>query len=158
MMGCLLRQVAFGAVGTIGEIRNAFEKSRQRGGKGLRLPEMAKLFIKTISSLQRVFICVDAMDELLPQPRSEFLRQLRQIIQEAPNTRLFLTARHHIYVELDNHLPKGAPIIHIVPDKGDITRYLSQKIDDDYARDPHLMPTNLKNDIMKTMLEMTSEM
>jgi len=96
MIGGILRQVALGAVGNIGEIQHAFEKSKQGGGKGLRMPEMLELFVKTIGSLKRVYICIDTMDELVPQHRSEFLRALRQIIQEAPNTCLFLTGRPHI--------------------------------------------------------------
>jgi len=157
MIGSLLSQVALGAVGNIGEIQNAFEKSKQGGGKGLRLPGMVKLFVETICSLKRVYICVDAMDELLPQHRSEFLRALPLIIRRAPNTRLFLTGRPHIRGELDKHLAKGAYTIHIVPDQGDISRYLSQRMDNDDDQDPGLTE-NLRNDIMKTMLENGSEM
>ena len=142
----------------VGEIRNAFEESKKEGGKGLRLPEMLELFVKTIGSLERVYICIDAMDELVPQHRSEFLRALRQIAQEAPNTRLFLTGRPHIRMELDKHLTKGAYIIHIVPDQGDIAKHLNRKMDDDGDGDPDLMTENLKNDIMRTMLEKASEM
>ena len=108
MIGGLLRQVALGAVGNVGEIEHAFEKSRQKGGKGHQLPEMLELFVKTIGSLERVYICIDAMDELVPQYRSEFPRALRQTIQEAPNMRLFLTGRPHIRGELDNYLTKEA--------------------------------------------------
>ena len=158
MIGSLLRQIALGAMGIIGEIQNAFKKSGQGGEKGLRLPEMRELFVKTISSLDRVYICVDAMDELLPQHRSEFLRTLKQIIQEVPNTRLFLTGRPHIRGELDKHLTRGAHTIQIVPDQGDIALYLNRKMEDDDDRDPDLMTENLKNDIMKTMLEKASEM
>ena len=158
LVGGLLRHIALGGVGNVGEIQNAFEKSKQGGGKGLRLPEMLDLFVKTISSLERVYICVDAMDELLPQHRSEFLRGLQRIIQEASNTRLFVTGRPHIRVELDKHLTKEAYTIHIVPDQGDIARYLSRKMDDDDSRDPDLMTESLKNDIMKIMLEKFSEM
>jgi len=148
MIGSLLRQIALGAVGIVGEIQNAFDKSRQGGGKGLRLVEMRELFVKTIGSYERVYICVDAMDELLPQHRSEFLRALQQIIQEAPNTRLLLTGRPHIRGELDKHLARGAHTIEIVPDQGDIARYLSQKMDDDDNRNPDLMTENLKGDII----------
>ena len=157
-LGSLLGQIALGAVGAVDEIKNAFEKSRRGGGKGLRLPEMQKLFVKTIAPLERVYICADAMDELVPQHRSEFLRTLRQIIQEAPKTRLFLTGRPHICGELEKHLTKGACIIHILPDQGDIAKYLSQKMDDDDDRDPDLMTENLRNNIMETMLEKASEM
>jgi len=158
MIGGLLRQAALGAVGNIGEIQQAFEKSKQGGRKGLRMPAMLELFVKTIGSLKRVYICIDAMDELVPQHRSEFLRALRQIIQEAPNIRLFLTGRPHIREELDRHLRVGAYTIRIVPRQGDIGRYLTRKMDADDARDPDLMTDNLKNDIMKTLLEKASDM
>jgi len=158
MIGSLLRQLALGAVGTVVEIKDAFEKSRQGGGKSLRLPEMLGLFVKTISSCDRVYVCVDAIDELVPQYRPEFLRALQQLIQEAPNMRLFLTGRPHIRGALDKHLTKGAFIIHIVPDQEDIGKYLRRKIDDDDDHDPDLMTEDLKNDIMKTMLEKASEM
>ena len=151
MIGSLLRQIALRAVG----IQDAFDRS---GGKGLRLLEMRELFVKTIDSYERVYICVDAVDELLPQHRSEFLRALKHIIQEAPNTRLFLTGRPHIRGELDKHLTRGAHTMQIVPDQGDIARYLSRKMDEDDDRDPDLMTENLKNDIMETMMEKTSEM
>jgi len=158
MIGGLLRQIAFGPVGIVGEIQNAFNRSRQGGGKGLRLQEMLGLFVKIIGSLERVYICIDAMDELVPEHRSESLRALRQITREAPNTRLFITGRPHIRGELDNHLTKGVYAIHIVPDQGDIARYLNRKMDDAGARDPDLMTENLKTDIMKTMLEKASGM
>ena len=158
MIGSLLRHIALGAVGNVDEIRKSFEKSRQGGGDGLRLSEMLELFVKTMSCLERVYICVDAIDELLPQHRSEFLRALQQIIQEAPNTRLFVTGRPHIRAELDKYLTKGAYTIHIVPDQEDIARYLTQKMDDDDARDPDLMTENLRNDITKIMLEKASDM
>ena len=45
-----------------------------------------------------------------------------------------------------------------MPDQGDITRYLSRKIDDDDARDPDLMTENLKDDIVRTILEKSPEM
>jgi len=157
MIGSLLSQVASRAMQIPVEIQSAFE-SKERGGQTLRLPDMLKLFAKTISSIERVYICFDGVDELLPQNRSELLRALRQLSQDAPNSRLFLTGRSYIRGELDKHLTKGAYIIHIVPDRGDIARYVSRKIDDDDDRNPDLMPNDLKHDILKIMLEKTSEM
>jgi len=140
------------------EIRRTFEQ-KQRGRQALRLPDMLKLFVKTVSSIERVYICFDAMDELLSENRSELLRSLRQIVRDAPNIRLFLTGRPHIRAELDKYLTKGAYIIHIVVDQGDIERYVSRRMeDDDDDGDPDLMPDDLKNDILKTMLERASEM
>ena len=158
MIGSLLRQITVGAKRVPGEIKNAFEESRKEGGGGLRLRDMMKLFVKTISSIERIYICVDAVDELLPQDRSDLLRALREIVQDASNTRLFLTGRPYVRGELDKHLTKRAYSIRIIANRGDIARYLNQKMDDDNARDPDLMTEKLKNDIMKTILEKASEM
>ena len=158
MIGGLLRQVSLGAPRIPDEIKCAFHESQREGGQGLRLADMVKLFVKAIGSTGLVYLCVDAVDEVLQQHRSEFLRALRQIIQDAPNVRLFLTGRPYIRGELDKHLTKGAYIVHIMVDQGDITLYLSQKIDHDDDQDPDLMAEDLRGDIMKTMLEKASEM
>ena len=157
MIGSLLRQIALGATEVPAEIRGAFKRAGQSGGKCLRLPDMLKLFLAVTSSSERVYICVDAVDELQSEDRSDFLRSLQQIIQAA-NTRLLLTGRPHIRGEVGRHITEGTYSINIVPDKGDITSYLSRKMDNDNARDPQLMTENLRNDIMNTMLEKSSEM
>ena len=158
MIGGLLRQVALRAATIPSEIKSAFDESKQGGGQGLRLPEMLKLFIKVIASIEVVYLCVDAVDEVLQQYRPEFLRAFQQILQDAPNVRLFLTARPYIRGELDSRLTKDAYIIHIVADQGDITRYVSQIIEDGNDQDLDLMTEDLKNDIIKTMPEKASGM
>ena len=158
MVGGLLRQVVLGETGTPREIQSAFKGPGRGGGKCLRLPDMLELFVKVISSIERVYICVDAVDELLPQDRSELLRALQQIIQESPNARLFLTGRPYIRKELDRYLMEGAYTINVVADQGDIARYISRRIVDEDTRDPHLMTEDLKNDIMRIILEKASEM
>ena len=158
MIGSLLKQITAGATRIPVEIKSAFNESRKEGGQGPRLRDMMKLFVKTIRSIKRIYICADAVDELLPQDRAELLRALRQIVQDAPNTRLFLTGRPYVRGELDKHLTKKAYSIRIVADQGDIARYISRKMDDDDARDPDLMTEELKDDIMKTILEKASEM
>jgi len=158
MIGALLRQVALREPGIPSEIKSAFRESKEEGGESLRLPDMVKLLVKVICSIELVYLCVDAVDEVLRQHRHGFLRALQQIIHEAPNVRLFLTGRPYILGELDNHLAVGANVIQIVVDLGDITRYLSQKIYDDGHQDPDLMTEDLKNDILRTVLERASEM
>ena len=156
MIGGLLRQLTLGAPRVPSEIKSSFEESKRGGGQGLRLPDMVKLFVTAIRSIDLVYLCVDAVDEVLPQHRPEFFRALRQIVQDGANVRLFLTGRPYIGGEVDKHLTKGACIIQIVADQGDITRYLSQRMDDD--QDLDLMTEYLRNDIMETMLEKASEM
>jgi len=158
MIGALIRQVALRARRIPDEIRSAFDEANQDGGEGLGLRAMVKLFIKAIDSIELVYLCIDAVDEVLRERRPEFLRALRKIIRDTSNVRLFLTGRSYIRGELDNYLAGGANVIEIVVDPGDIERYLSQKIDDDSHQDPDLMTEDLKNDIMRTILEKTSEM
>jgi len=158
LIGGLLRQVALRARGIPEEIKSAFDEAMKEGGKGLRLPDMVKLFVEAIDSVELVYLCVDAVDEVLPQCRPEFLRALRQIIRDTPNVRLFLTGRPYIRRELDNYLTKEANIIRAVANQEDITKYLSRKIDNDSHQDPDLMTEDLKNDIMRIMLEKASEM
>jgi len=158
IIGSLLSQVVLESSQIPSEIRCTFEQ-KQRGRQALRLPDMLKLFVKTVSLTKRVYICFDAMDELLPENRSELLRALRQIVRDSPNIRLFLTGRPHIRGELDKYLTKGAYTIHIIANQGDIARYVSRRMeDDDYDGDPDLMPDDLKNDILKIILERSSEM
>jgi len=157
IIGSLLSQIVLEATQIPSVIQRAFEL-KKRGRQALRVPDMLKLLVEAVSSIERVYICFDAVDELLPDNRSELLRALRQIIRDAPNIRLFLTGRPYIRGELDKYFTKGAYIIHVVADQGDIARYVSRKMEDDDDRDPGLMPDDLKHDIMKTMLEKASEM
>ena len=158
IIGGLLSQVALGARQIPSEVQRAFELG-QRGRHALQLSDMVELFVKTVNSIERVYICFDAMDELLPQNRSELLRTLRQIIRDAPNIRISLTGRPYIRGELDKYLTEGAYIIPIVADQGDIARYVSRKMEDDEDDgDTDLMPDDLKHDILETMLGRASEM
>ena len=156
MIGGLLKQVVARAPEVPGEIKHLFEESRKLGGQGLRLVDMVQLFVKAISSFERVSICIDAVDELLAKDRPDFIRALRHIIDGALNTRLFLTGRPYIRGELDRYFTGRAYIIPVVADQGDIARYVQLKMDDDPY--PGLMSEDLRRDIMKTMSEKTSGM
>ena len=158
MIGSLVRQAALRTQTIPNEIKSAFDESKLEGGDVLQLPDMVKLFCKVAGYIEAVYLCVDAVDEVLPQHRLEFLRALQQILRDAQNVRLFLTGRPYIRTELDKHLTKKAYTIHIVVDQRDITRYLSQKINDNDHQGPGLMTEDLKNNIMTTMVEKASEM
>ena len=158
MIGSLLSQILLGSMEIPSEIRRVFEL-KQRGRQALRLQDMLKLFVETVCPIELVYICFDAVDELLPENRSDLLRALRQIIRDAPNIRLFLTGRPHIRGEFDRYLTKGAYTIQIAADQGDIARYVSRKIEDDEDyEDPDMMPDDLKQDILNIMLEACGDM
>ena len=157
MIGSLVRQTALRAPRIPNEIQSAFDEAKREGGDGLQLPDMVKLFVKVTGYMKVVYLCVDAVDEVLPHHRLEFLRALQQILPDAPNVRLFLTGRPYIRTEVDKHLTEEAYAIQIVADKGDITHYLTRKMNH-YDQDPGLMTEDLKNNIMTIMVEKASEM
>ena len=130
IIGCLLRQLIVGAAEIPNGIRSAFNESGEGCRKALRLSEMVKLFIKTIIPIERAYICIDAVEKLLPEERAKFLDALGQISRLAPNTRLFLTATPHIRGEIEKNFEDGAYSKIVEIDQGDIARDISQKIDD----------------------------
>ena len=96
IMGAILKQLV--GRGDIPEyIREAFQTAKRNfGSRGPRLPDLMEMVRKTIVSLPQVFICLDALDECLPKHLPDLLGSLRDIVQESPKTRIFLTGRPHI--------------------------------------------------------------
>ena len=94
VLGSVLRQVVGALEKTPDEIQEAFEQAkRQADGCGLRLPEILDMLTKSVSSLKRGFICIDALDEFPTKHRAQLWNSLQQVVRECPNTRLFLTGR-----------------------------------------------------------------
>ena len=98
MLGAILKQLVLRGIPE--HIREAFQKAKKEfGGRSLRIPDLVEI-LKTITSLLRVYICIDALDESTPKHRRELLESLRGIIRVSPNTRVFLTGRPHIDDEI----------------------------------------------------------
>ena len=157
IIGCLLRQFLVGATGIPEGIRSAFDKSGQGYRKGLQLSEMVELFIKTIIPIERAYICIDAVDEVLPEERAKFLDALGRISRQAPNTRLFLTAMPHIHGEIEKYFEDGEYSKIVEIDQGDIARDISQKMDDS-VQDGEVLMDDPINDTMGGKLKKASEM
>ena len=103
---------------------------------------------------KRTFICVDALDECVPENRVVVLESLRQILQGSPNTRLFMTGRPQVRSEVEK-LNGATSFISIQPTEDGVVRYLRDKLRNDTA--PEVMSSTLEADIMKTILEVNSE-
>jgi len=156
MLGAILKQLA--SRGRIPEhIREAFQKGKEEfGGRGLRLPDMVEILKKNVTSLQRVFVCIDALDELTPKHRWELLESLREIGRASPpNMRILLTGRPHIDDEIVGHFSKAAKIP-ISPTQNDIKNYLEMRLNGDTT--PRAMDDQLRGDIMRIIPERISEM
>ena len=154
MLGAMLKQLA--SRGGIPEhTRKAFRKAKKEfGGQCLQLPDMVNTFKKTITSLRRLFICIDALDECAPKHRQELIKSLREIVQVSPHARAFLTGRPHIDHEIVRCFSKALRIP-LSPTHCDIDSYLEVRLNGD--TDPNAMNTELRVDIKRLFLEKISE-
>jgi len=149
MFGSLLSQLLSGLEAIPGAIRKEFRGQKKLlGGRRLQLQDIVKMF-PVVSSLQRTFICVDALDECIPEHQLEVLGALGQIFQRSPNTRIFMTGRSHIRGAVERELGLGAMSVSIKPRDDDIITYLRAKLKKDTT--PEVMNSGLEKDIMKSI-------
>jgi len=108
-----------------------------------------------IDQLAQVFICVDALDEWLSEDLPVLLGHLRDIVQDSPKIRIFLTGRPHVEEIVRRYFPKAVGIP-INPNRGDIENYLRMRLDQDAV--PEAMDDGLREDIVRTILDKMSNM
>ena len=155
MLGSLLSQLVSGQ-GEIPEvIARDFRKEKMsvRGG-GPQVSGILKMF-QTITATRRTFICVDALDECLPQHRMAVLELLGQILQGSPNARLFMTGRPHVRSEVGRELGGAGTFIFIRATEDGVVGLLREELRKDRA--PHTMSSTLEEDIMKSIPAISSE-
>ena len=142
VLAALLKQIVAGVEPIPEEILAAFERAkREVDGRALRLPEIRAMLVKSVASLIRGFICIDALDEFPTKQRPELWDSLQHIIRECPNIRLFITGRPHIREEVRKYFPKCPDQPPIRPTEEDIREYLIMRLEKDSeldAMDPRL--------------------
>jgi len=130
MLGAILIQL-FPGDGTREPAQQAFRRA-QLGGRAAKLSDLIKILKATIALLQRVFICIDALDECPPEIRLELLESLQGIVSASPKTtRVFLTGRPHVRDEVTQYFPEAMMTL-ITPTPRDIELYLEMRL----GRDP----------------------
>ena len=155
MLGSLLSQLLSGLEAIPGEIRKEFRCQKQLlGGWRLQVRDIVKMF-SAVSPLRRTFICVDALDECIPEHQVEVLGALGQILQRSPNIRMFMTGRSHIWGAVERELGGGAVSVSIKPRDDDIVTYLRARLRKDVT--PEVMDSGLEEDIMKSIPNEVSE-
>ena len=155
MLGSLLKQLLSGLGAIPGEIARKFRGQKKViGGRRLHLPDVVKM-LADVSSLQRTFICVDALDECVPKHRVEVLEALGEILLRSANTRIFMTGRSHIRGVVEKGLGGRATSVSIKPRDDNIVTYLRTRLRKDTT--PEVMDSGLENDIMKSIPEEISE-
>ena len=154
MLGSLLRQIVSGE-GEIPEVINRDFRKEKRviGGRGLQVSGILKTF-QTIAAARRTFICVDALDECVPEHRIVILESLRQILQGSPNIRILMTGRPHVRSEVEKELG-GATFLFIRATEDGVVRFLRERLVKDTART--IMSSTLEGDIMRSLPAISSE-
>jgi len=154
MLGSLLRQFVSGE-GEIPEaITQNFRKGKRAiGGRGAQVSGMLKMF-QTVIATRRTFICVDALNQCLPEHRIVVLESLGRILQGSPNTSLFMTGRPHVRGEVERGLGGAATFIFVRATEGGERRFLREKIRKDTI--PNMMSSTLEEDIMRSIPAISS--
>ena len=155
ILGAILNQL-LERDGIPDSLRQAFHIDKRRfGGRALQILGLVKILKETIASLPEVFICIDGLDECLPENRRDLLESLQDIVQASPTIRVFLSGRPHVKDEIKGYFPEAIMIL-LVPTTGDIERYLNMRLDKDTT--PIAMNNNLRAEIMRVILEKISPM
>jgi len=155
MLGSLLRQLVTGLEGIPEVVARSFRNQKKViGGRGLQVSGILKMF-QTITATKRTFICVDALDECVPEHRMVILESLGQIVRESLDTRIFLTGRSHIRSEVERKLDGAATFVLIEPTGDGIFEYLRGRLRNDTT--PEMMSRTLEANILKSISQISSE-
>ena len=136
-------------------VRAEFQKAKKEvGGRRPLLADLVQMLRIAIAP-SKVFICIDALDVLPPKNLPELLESLRDSTRGSPGARIFLTGRPHVKEAIQKYFAK-AVAVPINPSPSDIRNYLKMRLDRD--PEPEAMNDSLRADIVKTILEKTSDM
>ena len=156
MLGAVLKQVVSGLEEIPREIAQAYEDHKKViDGRGLRLADIVKM-LQTTAPGMPTFICIDALDECVARHRVKILDSLDKILQRSPGTRVFVTGRPYIGVEVGKRLFGRVTALRITPPRRDIISYLRCRLDEDPR--PDAMDSSLEAAILEKIPKDISEM
>ena len=150
VLAALLKQLVTEVESVPEQITEAFKQAtREDCSRALRLPEICAMLIKSLLSLRRGFICIDALDEFPTKHQPELWNSLQRILQECPNTRLFISGRPHMREEVGKYFPGCPYLMPIKPPKEDIQGYILMRLERDL--EPDAMDMELRAEILRVI-------
>ena len=155
MLGSLLRQLVSGPEGIPEVVVQGFQEEKMViGGRGLQVSGILKMF-QTVTATKRTFICIDALDECVPEHRMAVLESLGQILQGSRCTRVFMAGRSQVGSEVERKFGGAATFLLIRTTEDGVLRFLREKLRKDTT--PDIMSSTLDREIMKSIPEINSE-
>jgi len=156
VLGSSLRQMVSGTGRIPEEIWQALREQKEAvSGRRPQLVDIVKM-LQLITSSQRTYMCVDALDECTTAQRFRFFDSLKEILDKSPSARVFVTGRPHIRAEVAKHLAGRAASVSINPARKDIVSYIRFRLSHDET--PDAMDTSLEADILEKIPKNISEM
>jgi len=139
------------------EISWAFQDQRENAisGRKPRLGDIVKM-LQLITTSQRTFMCIDALDEGTAVQRFRIFDSLKEILEMSPGVRIFVTGRPHIRAEIETRLAGRTTSVSVSATKDDIRRFLHVRLSVDET--PDAMDESLEAEILEKIPENMSEM
>jgi len=156
MLGSLLKQMVSGRERISEDIWRALREQREAvSGRRPQLGDIVEM-LQLITSSQRTFMVIDALDECTAVQRFKLFDGLREILEKSPGARIFLTGRPHIRFEIETRLDGRVTSVSVGPTRDDIARFLRVRLGEDET--PDAMDESLEADILEKIPENISEM
>ena len=156
MLGSILKQVLSGMERVPEEISRSLEEQKMAvSGRKPQLGDIVKM-LQLITSSQRTFMVIDALDECTSVQRFRLFDSLKEILEKSPGVRILVTGRPHIRAEIEKCLAGWVTSVSIGPVKDDIIRFLRAKLSEDET--PNAMDSSLETEILEKISGSVSEM
>ena len=155
MLGSLLKQIVSGT-GVLEDIWRALRDQKEAvNGRKPQLADIVKM-LQLITSSQRIFMVIDALDECTAVQRFRLFDSLKEILEKSRSSRIFVTGRPHIRAEIETRLAGRVTAISVGPTRDDIVRFLRVRLSEDET--PDAMDESLEAEILEKIPGNISEM
>jgi len=119
-----------------GIIAGLLRTEKAISGRGPQLADTGIVkMLQAITSSQRTFMRIDAVDEGAAAQRLRLFHSLNKIHEKSPNKRIFLIGRLHIQVEIENSFSGRLVNLSVGRNKGNIVRYLGDRLAEEVTLD-----------------------
>ena len=156
ILGSILKQVISGTESIPEDMWRALQEQKKAvSGREPQLDDIVKI-LQLISSSQRIFMVIDALDECTAVERVRLFESLKEILEKSPSARIFVTGRSRICAEITKHLTRKMTSISLGPTRDEVIRFLRVRLGEDET--PDAMDSSLEADILEMIPGSISEM